>query len=503
MRCRRRLRWLATLSVALATPGLAGCDDGEEPERAARDTAQPSGVARAVPGAVAGPREQPNIVLVMTDDQDLRSLRVMPTVRARLARRGTRFSRYYATFPLCCPARATLLTGQYAHNHGVLGNKPPEGGYPALADRADTLGVWLQDAGYRTAWIGKFLNGYGREGDYRIAPGWSNWQVPVELTELRMYGYRLNENGRIVAYGSEPADYQTDVLADKAVEFIRTGATRSRPFFLTLSPLAPHDEADTIDTGNRDPRPAPRHLGTLSGTPLARPPSFNERDVADKPGYVAGLPRLGPEDLRAMRPQLLGRLESLLAVDEAVGRIVAALRQTGQLEDTVILFTSDNGLVLGEHRLATAKSVPYEEATHMPLIARGPGFEPRARRAKPTANVDLTATILDLAGAQPTRVLDGSSLLPLARDPGALGDRPVLLESDSWAGLRAGRWSYVEYPGDGAELYDLAHDPYQLENLAGRPSYRDVRETFAGELERLRDCAGRGCRAPFEAPRPP
>jgi N-acetylglucosamine-6-sulfatase len=415
-------------------------------------------------------------------------------VRTLLARRGTSFTHYYATLPLCCPARATLLTGQYAHNHGVFGNKPPDGGYPALARKADTLGVWLQRAGYRTAWIGKFLNGYGHEGEYAIPPGWDRWAVPVELTELRMWGYRLNEDGEIVAYGGAPADYQTDVLADKAIDYVGDAAGHERPFFLVLAPTAPHDELDTIDTGDRDPRPAPRHRGSFTRRDLRASPSFNEGDVSDKPRAIARLPRLDDRDLRALLPQRLGRLESLLAVDEAVRGLVRTLRRTGQLERTAIVFTSDNGLVLGEHRLATAKSVPYEEATRVPLIVRGPGFHAGARVPAPVGNVDLAPTILDLAEARPTRRLDGASLLRAARDPRSARARPVLLEAEAWRGLRLGRWSYVEHRDGAKELYDLADDPFQLHNLARAPALRAIRERLAGRLAQLRRCAGRACR---------
>jgi N-acetylglucosamine-6-sulfatase len=341
------------IAIALSLGGIAigGCD--EEPEGGERPTA---GAAR------------PNVVVVLTDDQDARSLRVMPSVRRLLVRRGTTFTGHHASFPLCCPSRATLLTGQYAHNHGVLDNGPPLGGWDVLERRRDTLGVWLQRAGYRTAWIGKFLNGWGLGGDYAIPPGWSEWDVAIEATYLRMFDYTLERarnlpvgaagrRGDIVQYGHDERDYQTDVLAALARAFVRRAAG-GRPFFLVLAPLAPHDEEDAA-TRPRDPRPAPRHLGHFAREPLPRPPSFDEADISDKPaiprvtgpiggerGDLAGssraprrideppvlrLPRLTDAERRALARSYRSRLESLLAVDDAVRSLIGTLRRAGEL----------------------------------------------------------------------------------------------------------------------------------------------------------------------------
>ena len=251
--------------LAVIAAALAGCSSGNDPQPAAQ---------------AAGDR--PNIVIVMTDDQDLASVRGMPRTRALLARRGTTFENAFASLPLCCPSRATLLTGQYAHNHGVFSNKPPEGGYQALEGRSRTLGVWLEAAGYRTGWIGKYLNGYGLSGDASVPPGWGRWFSPLGFDSLRMYDYAVSSDGEVEEFSDDPSDYQTDILTREGLRFLRAQG-EGRPFFLMLAPLAPHDEDDTVDTGARDPRPAPRHLGALDATGPPRSPSFNEADVSDKP----------------------------------------------------------------------------------------------------------------------------------------------------------------------------------------------------------------------------
>lgn len=465
---------------------LAGCGGGDHDSDADRGK-------EPLPGA------RPNIVVVITDDQDAGSLRVMPSVRRLLADRGSTFAKNHASFPLCCPSRATFVTGQYAHNHGVMSNKPPTGGYQALRNRRRTLGVWLQRAGYRTGFVGKYLNGYGLDGDAAVPPGWSRWVVPMGLDELLMYGYRLNRDGAVRRYGNRARDYQTDVLAREATSFIR--ATGRKPFFLVLSTLAPHDELDTIDTGARDPRPAPRHYGTFADVRPPQAPSWDEADLSDKPTSVRRAARrevaLDSEEFLA---GYRGRLESLLAVDEAVKQLVATLRASGELDDTVIMFTSDNGYLLGEHGLV-GKARPYEEATRVPLIVRGPGFPVGVNRAL-TANLDLAPTILALAGAEANRELDGISLVELARDPDAAPGRAIVIETESRVGLRTRRYFYLEHRKGERELYDMRRDPFQLENVAGDPAYGTVISSLAEALAALRECAGRECLAEVAEPEP-
>jgi N-acetylglucosamine-6-sulfatase len=465
---------------ALAAAGvlaiaLAACDGGDEADRGPSASAQQD--------RLGPPGEGPNIVLVMTDDQDARSVREMPAVGRLLAARGTTFTNFHVSFPLCCPSRATLLTGQYAHNHGVVSNKPPDGGYGEFGGRKRTLGVWLQRAGYRTAWVGKYLNGYGLDGDPTVPPGWSRWVVPMGLDDLLMYGYRLNRDGDVERYGERPRDYQTDVLARQATRFVRQAAGE-RPFFLALAPLAPHDELDTIDTGDRDPRPAPRHHGAFATAAPPRTPSVDEA-VRDDPEFLS---------------QYRGRLESLLAVDDAVRDLVGELHRSGELADTVFIYTSDNGYLLGEHGIVGGKTLPYDEMTRVPLIVRGPGFPAEANGAL-AGNVDLAPTILDLAGAagSANRRLDGVSLVPIADDPDAAPDRAIVIESEASSGVRTDRYLYVEHDSGEIELYDHGRDPFQLRNAAGDPRYGREEGDLAAALDRLRACAGAECRRPIEA----
>ena len=232
--------------------------------------------AVGAPTAHSKPPKRPNIVVIMTDDQTVESIRVMKNVKRLLVAQGTSFDNSFASFSLCCPSRATFLTGQYAHNHGVLSNKPPYGGYYAL-DNSNTLPVWLKRAGYETILVGKYLNGYGEHDKHEIPPGWTEWHGAVNNSAYQFYGYTLNENGTLVKYGRDPASYQTDVYADKAVEIVRRRAAERKPFFLWLSFLAPHvGGPPTPGRSALTTLPAPRHLGRFAASPLPTPPSFNE-----------------------------------------------------------------------------------------------------------------------------------------------------------------------------------------------------------------------------------
>jgi arylsulfatase A-like enzyme len=450
----------------------------------------------------------------MTDDMNAAALEVMPNVRRLLVDQGTTFVNSVVSYPLCCPSRGTFLTGQYAHNHGVLGNGPPDGGFAKL--RADeTLPVWLQRAGYHTVHIGKFLNGYGRQQPTEIPPGWSQWYGSVDPTTYRMWGYTLNENGTLRQYGTvdveDPATYQTDVYAGKAVAYVKRRAPAAEPFFLSFAPLAPHGEgapAGLID--ERNPRPAPRHRGALEQVTLPRPPSYNEADVADKPASVRNRPLITPQVERRIEDvRLRGRLESLLAVDDAVGDIVAALESAGELDNTHLVFTSDNGWMQGEHRIPAGKVVPYEESIRVPLIIRGPGVPTGKRVSTIAANIDLAPTILDAADAQPALNVDGRSLLPIAAQDDAVA-RGIVIETGprergAWyTGLRAPRWKYVEHSTGERELYDLRTDPYELTSVHADPAYARTRRALAARLATLRTCQGDTCRQwqPVPGPSP-
>ena len=451
-----------------------------------------SGAAdRATSPAGAG---RPNIVLVMTDDQTLESMRVMADTRRLLGEQGTTFEHALATYPLCCPSRATYLTGQYSHNHGVQDNDS----YDDLRE-GETLPVWLRRSGYHTAHLGRYLNGYGIQDPRRVPPGWDDWNALTAGTEYDMFGFDLNVNGRIAHYGRGPSDYQTDVLAERAAAHVERRARHPAPFFLSVTPTAPHSGNQA---GFPNPKPAPRHRGRFADEPLPGPPSFDERDVSDKPRKLRARPRMSDADVRLARESYRSRLASLLAVDDLVERLVRTLRRTGQLESTLILFTSDNGFFHGEHRYEAGKVRHYEESTRVPLLLRGPGVPEGVVREQLVGNVDLAPTIVDAAGAEAGLRMDGTSLLGPVQDPAEGTGRDILLQAceyrrQAYVAVRTPRYVYAEYTETGEEeLYDLAVDPYELESRHSDPAYEAVRAALAERLEELRRCAGASCLAP-------
>ena len=453
-------------------------------------------------GAAPSGTERPNIVVITTDDQTLADLAVMTATQELIGEAGTTFSDTIVSFPLCCPSRATFLTGQYAHNHGVIGNRAPNGGYTAL-DHSDTLAVWLQESGYTTAHVGKYLNGYGRDnpgGEQEVPPGWSEWFATVGASTYRMYDYTVNDDGALRHYGSGAGDYQTDVLGAEVVATTDRLAPEDTPFFVWFAPLAPHAEMGGRRASAANPRPAPRHEGAFADLALPRPPSFGESDLSDKPDAVAG--RSGGADdaaLFRLTAQYRARLESLLAVDEAVASIVDALDAAGELDSTVVMFTSDNGFLLGEHGL-TGKVWPYEESIRVPLLVRGPGFPAGVTVASPVANIDLAPTIVELAGAKAGREMDGVSLLDVAAHPSDYEDRALLMEAAGQGGgylaVRTPRWVYIEWGNGAVELYERRDDPYQLRSLHDDPDLSGQREELAATIARLRKCVGNGCMDP-------
>jgi N-acetylglucosamine-6-sulfatase len=461
--------------------------------------------SHTAPAVVQQADDRPNIVVIQTDDQTADSLRYMANVNRLLVRQGVRFDNNFASYPLCCPSRATLLTGQYAHNHGVRGNQPPLGGYVRL-DHSNTLPVWLQQAGYQTSFVGKYLNGYGEGegGREEVPPGWSEWRAAVRTPgkgTQSYVGFTLNENGGLVDYPPNQANYQTDVFTRKAVSSIRSGSASGSPFFLYLAYFAPHsglpvDEDDVRAPGvSLTPSPAARHRDAFEAEPLPFPPSFDEVDVSDKPPAIKRFDRLTVAQELAVTESYQQRLESLLAVDEGVAQIVEALRAERQLANTLIVFTSDNGFMQGEHRVMPdrGKGFAYEPSARIPLVLRGLDL-PRGRRVTDVvSNVDLAPTFLALARVAPGRVVDGRSLLPLARDPLADFGRDLLLESGHFLGIRTDRYAYIAYYRRVRELYDLHKDPHQLESRHRDPALREIRLEFERRLNDLGTCSGAGC----------
>ena len=423
--------------------------------------------------AAANAQERPNFLHVLTDDQTIDSLRYMQRTEQLLGGEGTTFTDYHATQPLCCPSRASFLTGQYPHNHGVLDNLPPYG-YGAM-DFSRTIYTAMHDAGYRTGWIGKVLNG---EGDAGITPepGFDEWLVPLRNSEHDMFNYTLSDNGTEVDY---EGTYQTDVYAQRASEFIASQG--SRPWMLTVSPFNPHwsfcrpGESGGGAPGRCPPQPAPQDLGTFAGTKFPFGPDI-------------------PKDREARaRANLYWQreLESLQSVDRMVGALVEQLRAQGELDDTYVIFQSDNGMLHGEHGIFD-KNVAWDRSARVPLVIRGPGFAAGAVRDDLTANVDVPATILGAAGVAAPLPQDGYSLLSSHRRRMLLLERPY-----GWAGRVGQPWLQIKTANGWTywrdlitkrrHLYDLDRDPYQLHNRIRREPQRARK--LNQRLNRIRDCA--------------
>ena len=474
------------MAAALLVTGGAGCGGSSA---GTVPTSPPVSEAPGNTGTV------PNVIVVMTDDQRTDDVDVMRTVKTELAAKGVTFADNFATYPLCCPSRTTFFTGEYAHNHRVQSNNPPAGGYPGFMAKVDpgrTLGVELQRAGYRTGYVGKFLNEFAPDPENPVPPGWDVFDGLIGVTEYMMFGYSIDQDGTTKKYGSAPADYQTDVLARHAARFVRSSAG-TRPFFLTFAPVAPHDDARA--TAGRATRSPP--LATLrrscSGRCRARPRS-TPRSPASR-GTCASRP-CSHRRLGRSRGSTGTGSASLLAVDDAVARLVRALRSTHELNDTYILFTSDNGYLLGEHR-DTAKELPYEPSVKVPLIIRGPGVEQGATRTELAGNIDLAPTILDMAGL-PWRERDGRDLAATGAHVGRSGEHPPdPLRARAVGGhpvcrrahgpLRPDRLRRAARATGRRELFDLQVDPGELHNVYGSPAYAQTRQALEGLLARLRE----------------
>jgi arylsulfatase A-like enzyme len=465
--------------------------------------------AEGTPAAPAAVR--PNIILILTDDLDTRLFARMPRLESLLSDHGTTFANGFVSLSLCCPSRSSILRGQYAHNTGVYTNAPPGGGYQTFHDlgrESSTVATWLRSSGYRTVLLGKYLNGYpGTEGAGYIPPGWNEW---YSLTGgAKYFDYRLNENGSLVAYGSEPKDYLTDVLSRKAKNFVRRRAAAGdgRPFFMYLAPYAPHGPAT----------PAPRHADAFPNAQAPRTPSFNEEEVGDKPGWVQNHALLTDRQVDRLDDLARKRRQSMVAIEDMVESLIATLEDTGQLSSTYIFFTSDNGFHLGQHRLMPGKNTGFEEDLRVPLVVRGPGVPAGAVRRHLAVNIDLAPTFAELAGVAAPSFVDGRSLVPLFRTsppPVAAWRQAFLLEHGHpdgvtttaagappvFQGLRtADRWTYIEYVDGQRELYDLSGDPAQLDN-AYESADPALKERLAAWLDRLRGCAGVTCRGGEQPP---
>lgn len=468
--------WLSGLLLTLVLI-LAGCQG----EQANPEPTTPEDTNR------------PNIVFILTDDMTVRDLRYMPQTRRLLGGEGTRFRQAFVTYSICCPSRSTILRGQYAHNHRIFGNWEPFGGaekFQRLGLDESTVATWLKSAGYETFLAGKYMNAY--EGTH-VPPGWDEWYV-----RSGPFGNEYNENGRLVR---EEEYIDADLIGYWAMRYIQK--PHEKPFFMYLSTHAPHLPHEV----------APRHAKAYPNARAARPPSFNERDLSDKPAWIR---QRGGEMFTASKIESLDaehreKARALLAVDEMVADVYAALKNAGELENTYLFFTSDNGYKEGQHGLQ-GKWTAYEEGIRVPLLVRGPGVPAGRKLDHMVLNNDLAPTFAELGGAEPAHTVDGRSMVPLLGSDTPDEDRwreRFLVENfrsefpkgtpskvPSYAAVRTRDTVYIEHhtePGE-HELYDLEENPYQLQSLHHTADPESMRK-LEDQLSRLSECRGSECRA--------
>lgn len=517
---------LSALAVTTSlTMTAAGCSGGATSSGGRRQPLPPVAAGEqpvAGPGSsrVLGgqplptPRNQlagsrPNLLMITLDDATRADLRVMPHVRRLLTEQGTTFTNSYAPSPMCVPARASLITGQYAHNHGALTINGEGGGYNAFDD-AGTLPVWLREAGYDTLFVGKYLNGYGKGGGKpEVPPGWTDWRATEDPSTYNFVRPTIVENGTSRTYNR----YSTYVLRDLSLDMLAAPARKKRPWYLWVNYVAPHrggpnepDDPAVTDPDDKNPlgttTPAPRDRNRFRARELPRKPSMFEADVSDKAIIPAVRTRWPPHRRRELREVYQQRLESLLSVDRAVGATFRTLRRTGQLQNTVVVLTSDNGYVTGEHNLE-GKLWYFNEIVGVPMTARGPGF-PRDRRvAAPVSNADWAPTFAALAGAQPSRKVDGVDIMPWLRSPARRRVVPIEAYPVSggrrplYTGVVVGPWIYVRGQNGRTEVYYRRADPFQNNNVRRDPRYAAQVRRLARLTDRYASCAGASCPRDF------
>jgi N-acetylglucosamine-6-sulfatase len=453
---------------------------------------------------------RPNIILILTDDMAARDVAVMPKLQSLLGKTGTTFSRYFVTDSLCCPSRSSILRGQFVHDHHTFGNQPPDGGFEkfhAAGNEKSTIATWMKVAGYRTGLMGKYLNGYPRTvAENYVPPGWDEWDSP-RRGGYGEFDYILNENGRLVPHGHAPEDYLVDVMARKSVAFIDDAVRGKQPFFLYLATFAPHQPAT----------PAPRHANLFPEAKAPRDPSFDEADVSNKPQFIRALAPLRPRQIAAIDALYRKRIQSLQSVDDLIETLVQELQRTGIIDRTYIVFTSDNGFHLGQHRMQMGKQTAYETDILVPLIVRGPGVAASVTNDKLVMEIDLAPTFAAWAGLAAPSFVDGRSIVPLlaagntmtwrdgvlvehysgSTEPFAstfeMGQRRGARRIPTYQALRTRDMTYVEYETGERELYDLRRDPLELDNAFARAD-RALLDRLARQLAAMRSCAGATCR---------
>jgi len=462
------------------------------------------------------PAPPTNVILVTTDDLDAAfewDLRrpdtreyAYPNLRS-LRDRGVEFRQSFVSLPLCSPSRASILTGRYAHNHGVVANYRDASGFQALVAQP-SIASELQAAHVRTVMIGKFLNGYSRRFAEKSGAGspsgWDAWFATFD--PMAYFDWAATEDGEIVAFGAEPDDYAVDVLSRKAASAIAACAEKKQSFFLMLNLFAPHDGKPGLALA---PVPAPRHSGVFQDYALPANPAFDEADLSDKLAALGEAPRLSAAEQLEIQRRARARRETMLSVDEGLGVLFAKLRELDLERSTTIVFTSDNGMQQGEHRLPGGKGWAYDESLRVPLLAAGPSLPSGTKCDALVLNVDLAPTVLELFGVSTEREMDGRSWLSVARDPKAPWRKDMLVNGprERWfEGVRTATRVYVEHDRDrdgeveATELYFVGADeacpdadPHQLVNRAEDPRFEAVRAQLHARLVALRACSGANC----------
>ncbi len=373
--------------------------------------------------------------------------------------------------------------------------------------------MWLQRAGYRTIHIGKYLNETGERNPREVPKGWTDYFGGVDPTTYDYYGFTINHNGSLKTYPRRPKYYSTDVYGSLAVRALKAARRSGKPFYMSLAPNAPHTVsiASRAEQEGTPALPPPRYKNVFARLPLPAYPNFDEADISDKPALLSQVfPFLTPLQIEQLTAHYRGRMGALLGVDDMVERVVNALKRLGVYDNTDIIFASDNGWILGEHRLidpgsqdgsaSGVKFFPYEGSSRVPLMAAGPDFPVKRKVRGPVVNADLAPTIEDITGATPTLPQDGISLVGAARKPSSLDGRGILLETfpnprgaPPYVAIRTQRYRYEAWDSGEEGLYDLAADPWELQSLDKDPRYAKIKAILASALAKLRDCKGASC----------
>lgn len=493
------------LAAAVLCGSLAITVSAHEAQAAPPSDAVTPVAARTVTSATSSPvpedapGQRMNIVLITSDDQRFDEMPWMPRTRRLIGAQGVTFDDALSPHPMCCPARAEILTGEYAQNNGVRHNTGPWGGFPAFIrkNRIEHLGTWLQRAGYNTAFIGKFLNGYAdKYGDQR---GWTKWN-PTTAGTYNYTNFTMRIDGRPVRFDMRrsPKQYVTDVDARRAAQYVDEFSRSPKPFFMWVSNVGPHDASRKGTWG--PPIPAPRHRDLFAGSRPAvlDQPNYLEADVSDKPQLVL---RRQTRNTAGYVRSHLARIRTLQAIDQSNARIIRALDRAGELQNTLVVFTSDNGYMQGENGL-NGKNWPYESSLRVPLLVRGPGIPAGEHRSQNVTIVDLAPTFLAAAGASRSST-DGDNLFPVLRDDAPTSNTSLIQAGAAtdygwlWRGVRTSRYVYVEWTTGERELYDLQEDPYELQNLVDPQTGVPLSESYApvlADMQRryaaLESCAG-------------